>query len=453
MSNNKLETTASLSFPAQDRIDLACDHFETAWKAGERPRIEDYLVQVSLLERDTLLRELLMLELYWRRRKGEHPAPQDYLARFHSNDDVAAIVAAFIRDSSAPPRFIRRELHERGGLGTVYRVHDVELNRVVALKSMRDDRACDPQSRARFVREAEITGLLEHPGIVPVYSLSRSDDAPPSYAMRLIRGETLKDAIKHFHAADARDRNLGHDSLALRGLLQRFISVCNTVEYAHSRGILHRDLKPENVMLGPFGETLVLDWGLAKPIGSWPESPDLGSLIASAPSINSSDTQAGSCVGTPCYMSPEQAAGEHNRLSPASDVYSLGCTLYHLLTGRPPFADQRDVTVILEKAKTGAFAPPRSIQRHLPRPLEAICLKAMATDPADRYLGARALADDLEHWLADEPISAAADSAWQHSTRWIRRHRATARAAVGAADRDYGRIDRRDVSNRSGAAP
>src|SRR5262249_17254196 len=161
---------------------------------------------------------------------------------------------------------------------------------------------------------------------------------------------------------------------------------------------IHRDLKPANIMLGPFGETLVVDWGLAKPSAA-PEparSPDEGPRPPAADGEES--TLPGVPLGTPQYMSPEQAAGEPAKLGPASDAYGLGATLYSLLTGRPPFED-RDVTTVLERVVRGDFPPPRQVRRDVPHALEAICLKAMATRPEDRYDSVRALADDVERWL------------------------------------------------------
>ena len=164
-------------------------------------------------------------------------------------------------------RFRILRLHRTGGLGAVYVAHDEELHREVALKEIRDRHANDPDSRSRFLQEAEITGRLEHPGIVPVYGLGTYADGRPFYAMRFIKGDDLKDAIAHFHEADVPRRDPGERTLALRELLGRFLDVCNAMAYAHSRGILHRDLKPNNILLGPYGETLVVDWGLAKLVG------------------------------------------------------------------------------------------------------------------------------------------------------------------------------------------
>ncbi len=201
--------------------------------------------------------------------------------------------------------------HARGGLGAVFVALDAELNREVALKQILDHHADDPTSRQRFLIEAEITGGLEHPGIVPVYGLGTYRGGRPYYAMRFIKGDSLKEAIELFHGKEARKGALGQRSLELRKLLRRFTDVCNAIDYAHSRGVLHRDIKPANIIVGKHGETLVVDWGLAKPLGRVEPSIDFGErmLVPSAAS-GSADTLRGSALGTPAYMSPEQSRGE-----------------------------------------------------------------------------------------------------------------------------------------------
>jgi serine/threonine protein kinase len=281
--------------------------------------------------------------------------------------------------------------HARGGQGEVSIARDTELNRDVALKQLQAHHAHQPESRARFLMEAEVTGSLEHPGVIPVYGLGSFDDGRPFYAMRFVRGESLKDAIEQFHRAEDAGGDAGERSLALRRLLGRFVDVCNALAYAHSRGVLHRDLKPGNIMLGPYGEALVVDWGLAKLVGR----PDVGPGAAEATWRPSSgdvtpQTVTGAALGTPAYMSPEQAAGKLAELGPASDVYSLGATLYCLLTGRAPFSDT-DVGTVLRQVQIGDFPPPRHFKRSVAPALEAICLKAMALEPAGRYATPRLL--------------------------------------------------------------
>ena len=247
--------------------------------------------------------------------------------------------------------------------------------------------------------------------------------------MRFIRGDSLKEAIERFHADAALRRDPGRRSLELRKLLRRFVDVCNAIEYAHSRGVLHRDIKPGNVMVGKYGETLVVDWGLAKPLGKSEASDDGGerTLMPSSAS-GSAETLPGSALGTPAYMSPEQAAGDLDRLGPRSDVYSLGATLYCLLTGKPPF--EGDVGEVLRKVGRGEFPRPRQLDPGIDPALEAVCLKAMATRPEDRYPSCRALADDVERWAADEPVSVYRAPAQVRLARWARKHRTG--VAIGA---------------------
>jgi serine/threonine-protein kinase len=345
--------------------------------------------------------------------------------------------------------------HAQGGLGAVFVALDSELNREVALKQILERHADDPSSRQRFLIEAEITGGLEHPGIVPVYGLGTYQDGRPYYAMRFVRGDSLKEAIARFHARTPRlERPPGAGSskhqpgpthpiqgpddsdptdrtkeLELRRLLRRFLDVCNAIEYAHSRGVLHRDIKPGNVIVGRHGETLVVDWGLAKPLGKIEEEHDSDErpLLPSSAS-GSVETLPGSALGTPAYMSPEQAAGDLNRLGPRSDVYALGATLYYLLTGQAPF--EGDVVSILRKVQKGEFVPPRQLDPSIDGALEAICLKAMANRPEDRYPTCRALANDIEHWTADEPVSAWREPWARRLGRWARKHRPLVAAAA-----------------------
>src|SRR5262245_28318682 len=306
--------------------------------------------------------------------------------------------------------------HARGGLGAVFVALDAELHREVALKQILERHADDPTSRARFLAEAEITGGLEHPGVVPVYGLGTYGGGRPYYAMRFIRGDSLKEAIEHFHRDDALKSDPGRRALELRKLLRRFLDVCNALDYAHSRGVIHRDLKPANIILGRHGETLVVDWGLAKVIGR--ADPSVGEQTIAPSSSGSSETLPGSALGTPAYMSPEQASGDLDRLGPRSDVYSLGATLHCLLTGKPPLEGE-DIGEILRKVQAGDFRAPREVVPWLDKALDAVCAKAMATKPEERYGSCRALADDVERWMADEPVSAWADPWTRRLVRWL----------------------------------
>jgi serine/threonine-protein kinase len=337
-----------------------------------------------------------------------------------------------MRPSPDGARYRRLRLHREGGMGTVSVAEDVELHREVALKEIKPERAHDRDCRLRFILEAEITGGLAHPGIVPVYGLGVYPDGRPYYAMRFIRGDTLKDAIDRFHAADKPGRDASERRLAFRQLLRRFVDVCNAVAYSHERGVLHRDLKPGNVMLGSFGETLVVDWGLAR---AGVESGRAGDSLSAEPALHptSSDdlpaTQLGVVLGTIVYMSPEQALGRLDLLGPTSDICSLGATLYVLLTGERPYSG-KDQAQTLAKVQKGQFTPIRAVKPDTPPALAAICRKAMAFERRDRYQTALELAADVEHWLADEPVAAYPEPWTARLGRWSRRHRSM---VVGAA--------------------
>jgi hypothetical protein len=287
-----------------------------------------------------------------------------------------------------------REKIGKGGMGKVYLADDLVLNRKVAIKF-----AQTPAPQARFQREAEITALLEHPGVVPVL-MRGQQDGRLYYVMRYVEGERFDQAIHSWHKScqSARDFRRTKVQLQFRELLQRFVAVCQTVAYAHSRGIIHRDLKPNNILLGRFGETIVLDWGLAK------RKSEAGS------------TAAGSRLGTKAYMAPEQVDGKP--ADERTDVFLLGATLYHLLTGQPPFYRGRPAK------------PPRQLKPWIPAALQAICCKAMADDPQARYATAEQLAADVKRWLADEPVAVYREPLGQRLARWLRRHRTLAGVAA-----------------------
>ena len=227
------------------------------------------------------------------------------------------------------------------------------------------------------------------------------------------------------------DESKNSHDLELRKLLRRLLDVCNAIEDAHSRGVLHRDIKPSNIILGKHGETLVVDWGLAKATGRGDISVEERMMEPSGAS-GSAETLPGSAMGTPAYMSPEQARGEIDQLSPRSDVYSLGATLFCLLTGEPPAQSEKDVESVLRAVQTGKFPRPRELDPAIDRTLEAVCLKAMALEPADRYTSAQALADDIERWMADEPATALKEGWLEQALRWSRRHRSATRAAAAS---------------------
>ncbi len=433
-----------------------------SWASDPSRPIASLLVDRGELVQDTLsLVEDLVTAHLSRRDEEPHTSLPDLTGPGASGDDHVAVAQFAMvsslgsgptdEDATEPPpsrpqavgapssagvRFQILHPLSKGGMGVVSVAHDTELNRAVALKEIREASADNEAYRARFLAEAEITGKLEHPGIIPIYGLGTYDDGRPFYAMRLIRGDktgSLKDAIERFHTQP--DPDPSARVVAFRALLGRFLDVCNALSYAHSKGVIHRDLKPENVLLGPYGETLVVDWGLAKAAGrADPMGGPASDPVRLRPSAsNVSPTLAGWAFGTPEYAPPEQMRGDLTEIGPRSDVYGLGAVLYCLMTGGAPFSRKEiDLVELTRKIEAGEFPPPRQVLAHLDRPLEAICLKAMKPRPADRYASAAELAADIERYLADEPVTALRDPWTVRARRWTSKRRTIVSAAAAA---------------------
>jgi serine/threonine-protein kinase len=330
---------------------------------------------------------------------------------------------------AARDRYTLSRLHATGGIGRVWLAHDDSLGRDVALKELRPECAGNPVVWARFLKEAQITGQLEHPGIVPIYEMGkRPDDQAPFYTMRFVRGRTLSEAVAAYHQKRSRGEAR---PLELRELLTAFVGVCNAVAYAHSRGVLHRDLKPQNVVLGDYGEVILLDWGLAKLMGPTQAESDLGPLTVGAAG-DGEGTLQGQVLGTPAYMAPEQAEGRLDLLGPASDVYGLGAILYEILTGRPPFKGS-DTTKVLHLVVHEAPTRPRFLEKGVPAALDAVCLKALAKKPSERYGSAKEVAEQVQRWLADEPVTAWREPITYRARRWLRRHSVAVAGTAAAA--------------------
>ncbi len=315
----------------------------------------------------------------------------------------------------------------KGGLGKIWLARDNDLAREVALKELKPGSASSEAVR-RLIKEAQITGQLQHPNIVPVYEVNRG--GRPFYTMKLVKGETLLKAIQRHHvqrrAAGPEDRRQQSDALSEQRLMSVFLNVCDAIAYAHSRGIIHRDLKPENIVLGEYGEAIVLDWGLARRVNATDEETAPVEITADA---CTNATQAGQKLGTPAYMSPEQASGRVDLMDPRTDIYGLGAILFQILTGEPPHRQSLEcgdesprsnekprvvssLIALLHRIATGETPHVRDLDDSHPEELDAICAKAMSKTRDERFQTAQALkAALLEFQVHKKSIELAAAAA------------------------------------------
>jgi serine/threonine protein kinase len=398
------------------QLDRACDAFESDLQAGRRPSIEQFLAAAPAAVRNELLRELLELEVAYRKRAGESPTLGEYLKRFPEYltatrlaetplaEDPAGLIfpttgpanatAPAAPPSSAPgwpvvPGYEIVEELGRGGMGVVYKAKQLAAKRWVALKMIRDGVLAGQDHRVRFRIEAEAAARFQHPNLARIYEVGEHGGLP-YFSMEYAEGGSL-------------DKKLAGQPLPAPLAAELVRTLAEAVQYAHEKQVVHRDLKPANVVLTGDGRPLITDFGLAKRMDS-----------------STAVTNSAAVLGTASYMAPEQAEGRAKQVGPAADVYALGAILYELLTGRPPFRGEtwQDTArqVILDEP-----VPPRRLRAEVPAALETVCLKCLEKDPEQRYGSARALADDLARFLADESILAAPTTELEREARWAAR--------------------------------
>jgi len=400
---------------------------ETLGKEHEKTQASTFLTMSKSVSATKIIKEVMNIEpgvdleyaskTYFSRR-GKKPEATD-----------ATPVNELISGAEASSKYIFEGELGRGAMGAVFATVDQDIRRKVALKVLLPGSESSLPHVKRFLEEAQITGQLEHPNIVPVHDIGIDDESRIYYTMQLVRGESLQSITSKI--ADGEKEYVRKYTLG--ALLQMFMKVCDAIGYAHSKGVLHRDLKPENIMVGKFGEVMVMDWGLAKVLGRKDVSaPD--SSTSSYENVASSMTVEGQIMGTPSYMSPEQAKGSISELDERSDVFSLGAILYKILTFEAPYKG-KDAQEVLEKAQNHILEPPdlRAPANQMPSELVAICMKAMAKNQEERYSDATELKDDIQRYLDGRSVSAKKDTIVVRTKKWILRNKIAAMGIAAAA--------------------
>jgi len=425
-------------------VDQVCDRFETAWRTGRQPRVEEFLGDTTEPERSALVKELVLLEIHYRQAVGEVFFLAEYQTRFPGTDFAGWTGKTIILPASPPDTnrsktaklaaagsgtrlgaegawsgqrvFGDYELLEeiaRGGMGIVYRARQTKLARIVALKMIRAGHLATEADVRRFYHEAEAAGRLDHPGIVPVFEVGEHG-GQHYFSMGYVEGGSLAALVRE-------------GPLVARQAAELVQKVTAAVAYAHRQGVIHRDLKPANILLASSG---LVSGGVVSGESSQaghhspltthqPKITDFG--LAKQVRRDSGLTATGQVIGTPGYMPPEQAEGRSDAVGPAADIYSLGAILYCLLTGRPPF-QAAGIMETLHQVLEREPVPARQLNPEVPRDLETICLKCLEKEPRKRYESAEALADDLGRFLAGEPIQARPVGRLERGARWLRRN-------------------------------
>ncbi len=399
-------------------IDDLLEQLEDARDAGQAVNPETVCQQWPDLIKP--LKERWERLLRFEQRFGNEPEQISDATRRESTAEVQSKIANMAEKLDGSRVIVQTEIHlekfhDRGGLGDVYRAQDCDLSRDVAVKLLRVDRQED-SNREDFFRESRIIGGMNHPGIVAIHGTGETIDGRPFYTMPFLDGGTLRSKAAQFHRQHP--VALVDDHKDFRDLLYRLVAVCKTIAYAHSRGIVHRDLKAENILLGKYGETLVIDWGCASKVDRDERFRVYGERTLQLKGVEGVNSSGGLTLR---YASPEQLHGGKH-VGPESDIYSLGAILYMLVTGKSPLENEPDEKVRSLVMK-GQVPPPESVKSRVPNPLSAICRKAMALEPQDRYENALQMADDIERYLADAPTSVCKLSWGMRMARIVRRNR------------------------------
>ncbi|MGO9114327.1 MAG: protein kinase domain-containing protein, partial [Thermoguttaceae bacterium] len=411
------DDASSVSLSRGLRANRICDQFEAACKAGTHPKIDEFLTGIPRDEWPDLLRELLILDLHYRRQLGESPTPDGYRAEYPTlelepfadlfaealprlpSSLTGAVVQVTPSDAQAPSGELPRiryigdyELLEeiaRGGMGVVYKARQISLNRIVAVKMILAGLLATKADHDRFHSEAQAAAVLDHPNIVPIFEVGEHE-GQHYFSMGYVDGSSLS-------------ARLAEGPLPPKEAAELVAVVAEAVEYAHRQGVIHRDIKPSNILIDCKGRPRITDFGLAKRVGS-------GSDL----------TATGEPLGTPSYMPPEQAAGQINAIGPAADVYSLGALLYAMLASRPPFQAATPMETLRQVIESEPVAL-RQLNAAIPRDLETTVLKCLEKSVPRRYATAQALAEDLKRYLEGRPILARPVGRWEHAWRWCRR--------------------------------
>ena len=353
-------------------------------------------------------------------------APEDVHTKSlrHGEPDTAHLLS-LVTDKDLPRhivngflRYTHLKKFAEGGTASLEEARDKNLGRTVLIKRLHPHLKNSEIEVKRFLREARVTALIQHPATVPLYEIGRDANGDPYFTMKKVEGENMREIIEGLVAEDPYYLK----KYERRRLIEVLVQVGQCVSFAHARGVVHRDLKPANILIGGFGETMLLDWGLAK-VWSQQDDPAETGITEEEEDKRLGLTRAGKRPGTPLYMSPEQARGEVEKIDVCSDIYSLGAILYEILT-HENLVDGEDREEVMKNIREETPIPPRkrAPKNKIPRELDSICMKAIQKEPQDRYSSMGAMVKDLQGYLRHEPVAVHSYSPWERFVNWEQRH-------------------------------